>query len=121
MSKSTAAVVALAVVCAVLVAACVTVGVLYAKTLRHGQPTPTPLPSQSVVTTIPHFLSNDEADHIIQLAQTRFEPSLTVDARSGVRTPSRDRTSSYAFIQHGETGVIRAVEARAAAAAGLPV
>lgn len=77
-------------------------------------------PSSPLVTTVPHFVSDAEADHLIQLASGRFAPSVTVDAKTSARVRNRDRTSYTVFLEHGEDATVRNIEQRAAQMLQLP-
>lgn len=66
------------------------------------------------------FLTPEECKHLIQLAESRFQRSLaeSADTESGAHP---DRTSFSAFLQKGETDIVRSIEQRASAITGQPV
>jgi prolyl 4-hydroxylase len=78
--------------------------------------------SESPVLDVLHdFLTPAEAAHIIQLAEGRFKRSPVIDSKTGAQGTDPDRTSFTVFLQRAETPIVAAIEARAAAAAGVPV
>jgi prolyl 4-hydroxylase len=72
------------------------------------------------------FLTPLEAQHLIDIAQGRFAPSVVaLDPSKGhgdgnVKSPV-DRTSYTVFLEPAEDAIVAAVEARAAQAVGVPV
>ena len=67
------------------------------------------------------FLSREECDALIDLAQPRLARSLTVDTKTGGEEINADRTSSGMFFQRGENNLVRLIEARIGALLGWPV
>ena len=73
-----------------------------------------------VVDVLEGFLTAAEADHLVSIADNRFAPSIVIDTATGKRVPNKDRTSSSVFLDRAEDPVVKRIEARAAAVAGLP-
>lgn len=73
-----------------------------------------------LVDILEDFLTPEEAQHLISLAENRFQRSKVVDANSGRRVKNNDRTSTTTFLARSETPTVKAVEQRAAQVAGLP-
>ena len=67
------------------------------------------------------FLTPEECEHIRGLARPRLERSQVVDAATGASKTDNVRTSSGVFLETAETEVVKRVEARVAAWAGVPV
>jgi prolyl 4-hydroxylase len=67
------------------------------------------------------FLTPEECAHIRGLARPRLERSQVVDAATGASKTDDVRTSSGVFLETAETEVVKRVEARVAAWAGVPV
>lgn len=75
-----------------------------------------------IVDFMHNFITDDEADYIIQLARGRFKPSTTMDGAKQV--VNKDRTSESVFLNTQpdySDGVLKAVAERAAQVAGIPV
>ncbi|KAI4347638.1 hypothetical protein L6164_008432 [Bauhinia variegata] len=67
------------------------------------------------------FLSDDECDHLINLAKDKLEKSMVADNESGKSIMSKVRTSSGMFLQKAQDEVVADIEARIAAWAFLPI
>lgn len=67
------------------------------------------------------FLTPKEAAHLVSIAQHRLVPSVVLDEDTGKRRSDAERTSTSVYLTAGEDEVVRGIEARAAAAAGIPV
>ena len=133
-------VVVIVVVCAVLAAVGVGVGVYYA-TVTAATPagrlpllaakstaaekaaslTPLVLSTSPRLEVHPTFMSPQEAGAVIALANNRFNRSSVVQEGTGIQLADPARTSYSVYLAHGETPLIRQLEERAAALAGLPV
>lgn len=61
-----------------------------------------------------NFLSDEECDHIIKLAEPKLERSGVVDTQTGKEDVSNVRTSKGMFLQRGHDPVIAGIEARIA-------
>lgn len=66
------------------------------------------------------FLSPEECDHIMALAEEDLRPSTVVDASTGGSTPSEIRTSSGMFLTRGENDIVSGIEARIATWTKIP-
>ena len=66
------------------------------------------------------FLTPAEADGIVALANGRYQRSVVVDETTGQHIHNQDRTSWSVFLDKSETPLIKAIEQRAAATAGVP-
>ncbi|KAK9272241.1 hypothetical protein L1049_002612 [Liquidambar formosana] len=66
------------------------------------------------------FLSNEECDHLIDLAKDKLEKSMVADNESGKSIESEVRTSSGMFLKKAQDEVVADVEARIAAWTFLP-
>jgi prolyl 4-hydroxylase len=67
------------------------------------------------------FLSDDECDALVALAQPRLARSETVDHQSGGSEVNAARTSDGMFFERGETPLIQRIEQRIAALLHWPV
>ncbi|CAI5467295.1 unnamed protein product [Closterium sp. Yama58-4] len=67
------------------------------------------------------FLSDDECDHIVNIATARLARSAVADSSSGQSVVSGVRTSTGMFLTKGEDDVIRAIEQRVSEWTFLPV
>ncbi|KAL4448929.1 hypothetical protein ABPG77_007646 [Micractinium sp. CCAP 211/92] len=67
------------------------------------------------------FLSDAEADHIVQLASPSLERSRVVDSVNGTGKLDPVRTSSGTFLAKGSDEVVARIERRVATATHLPV
>jgi prolyl 4-hydroxylase len=67
-----------------------------------------------------HFLSDDEADHLINLAKPQMTKSTVVDNETGKSVDSQVRTSTGTFFQRGHDEVISAIEKRISHVSHLP-
>jgi hypothetical protein len=81
----------------------------------------TTLSSAPVLDVLHDFMTAAEAAHIIELAKGRFKRSPVIDSKTGAQGTDPDRTSHTVFLEHAETPIVAAIEARAAAVAGVPV
>nr|XP_043606378.1 probable prolyl 4-hydroxylase 10 [Erigeron canadensis] len=68
-----------------------------------------------------NFLSQDECEHLINLAKPHMEKSTVVDNETGKSKDSRVRTSSGTFLARGYDETIKAIEKRIADFTFLPV
>jgi prolyl 4-hydroxylase len=68
-----------------------------------------------------NFLSPEECDGLIALAQPRMARSLTVENATGGEAVNADRTSNGMFFRRGETELISRIEARIARLTHWPV
>jgi prolyl 4-hydroxylase len=59
-----------------------------------------------------HFLSDEECEHLKELARKRLVKSTVVDNKTGKSMDSLVRTSSGTFLARGEDEVVRAIEKR---------
>lgn len=66
------------------------------------------------------FLTPEEADHVIKLADNRFKRSVVIDFKTGKHIANRDRTSSTVFLDRSEDEIIKTIEEKAAKMAGVP-
>ncbi|KAF7819658.1 putative prolyl 4-hydroxylase 7 [Senna tora] len=67
------------------------------------------------------FLSEEECDHLINLAKDKLEKSMVADNESGKSIMSEVRTSSGMFLSKAQDEVVARIEARIAAWTFLPV
>ncbi|OAY29849.1 probable prolyl 4-hydroxylase 6 [Manihot esculenta] len=67
------------------------------------------------------FLSNEECDHLINLARDNLEKSMVADNESGKSVESEVRTSSGMFLSKAQDEIVADIEARIAAWTFLPV
>ncbi|KAK3227771.1 hypothetical protein Dsin_007633 [Dipteronia sinensis] len=67
------------------------------------------------------FLSDEECDHLIDLAKDKLEKSMVADNESGKSVESEVRTSSGMFLNKAQDEVVAAVEDRIAAWTFLPI
>ncbi|CAI7871438.1 unnamed protein product [Closterium sp. NIES-53] len=67
------------------------------------------------------FLSDEECDHIVNIATARLARSAVADGSSGKSVVSEVRTSTGMFLTKGEDDVIRAIEQRVSEWTFLPV
>ncbi|KAL9233791.1 hypothetical protein vseg_008741 [Gypsophila vaccaria] len=67
------------------------------------------------------FLTDEECDHLIDMAKDKLQKSMVADNESGKSIPSEVRTSSGMFLAKGQDGVVAAIEARIAAWTFLPI
>ncbi|KAM0055155.1 putative procollagen-proline 4-dioxygenase [Helianthus debilis subsp. tardiflorus] len=68
-----------------------------------------------------NFLSQDECQHLIDLAKPHMEKSTVVDNETGKSKDSRVRTSSGTFLARGYDETVRTIEERIADFTFLPV
>ncbi|KAG2448896.1 hypothetical protein HYH02_006244 [Chlamydomonas schloesseri] len=69
---------------------------------------------------IEHFLTDEEADHIVQVSERRLERSGVV-ATDGGSEESNIRTSFGVFLERGEDPIVKRVEERISALTLMPV
>nr|CAB3464884.1 unnamed protein product [Digitaria exilis] len=67
-----------------------------------------------------HFLSDDEANHLISLARAELKRSAVADNMSGKSTLSEVRTSSGTFLRKGQDPIVAGIEDKIAAWTFLP-
>lgn len=67
------------------------------------------------------FLSDEECDHLINLARDKLEKSMVADNESGKSIESEVRTSSGMFLGKAQDEIVADIEARIAAWTFLPV
>uniref|UniRef100_A0A7N0SWL0 procollagen-proline 4-dioxygenase n=1 Tax=Kalanchoe fedtschenkoi TaxID=63787 RepID=A0A7N0SWL0_KALFE len=67
------------------------------------------------------FLSDEECDHLVELARDKLEKSMVADNESGKSVESEVRTSSGMFLNKAQDQVVAAIEKRIAAWTFLPV
>jgi len=68
----------------------------------------------------PHFLSDDEANHLVSLARGELKKSAVADNTSGKSTLSEVRTSSGTFISKGQDPIVAGIEDKISAWTFLP-
>lgn len=68
-----------------------------------------------------NFLSKEECEYLINLAQPHMKKSTVVDSKTGRSKDSRVRTSSGMFLRRGQDKIIRAIEKRIADFTFIPV
>ncbi|PWA61999.1 Oxoglutarate/iron-dependent dioxygenase [Artemisia annua] len=68
-----------------------------------------------------NFLSQEECEHLINIAKPHMEKSTVVDSVTGKSKDSRVRTSSGTFLDRGQDETVRAIEKRIADFTFLPV
>ncbi|KAH9739878.1 putative prolyl 4-hydroxylase 7 [Citrus sinensis] len=66
------------------------------------------------------FLSDEECDHLIDLAKDKLETSMVADNESGKSIASEVRTSSGMFLSKAQDEIVASIEARIAAWTFLP-
>ncbi|KAK3410121.1 hypothetical protein EUGRSUZ_J02153 [Eucalyptus grandis] len=66
------------------------------------------------------FLSNEECDHLMDMARDKLEKSMVADNESGKSIESEVRTSSGMFLGKAQDEVVAEIEARIAAWTFLP-
>ncbi|KAG0600716.1 hypothetical protein M758_11G055700 [Ceratodon purpureus] len=95
---------------------------------RHGDEIPNPLaPWVEVLSWEPraflyhHFLTQEECNHLIDLARPNLVKSSVVDSETGKSKDSRVRTSSGTFLMRGQDDVIKRIEKRIADFTFIPV
>ncbi|KAM0955096.1 probable prolyl 4-hydroxylase 7 [Malus sylvestris] len=67
------------------------------------------------------FLSEEECDHLIEIAKDKLEKSMVADNESGQSMESEVRTSSGMFLLKAQDEIVANIEARIAAWTFLPV
>ncbi|XP_002978409.2 probable prolyl 4-hydroxylase 3 [Selaginella moellendorffii] len=67
-----------------------------------------------------NFLSSEECDHLIRLAQPNMKRSAVVDNQTGKSKDSRVRTSSGTFLRRGQDEIISRIEERIAKFTFIP-
>ncbi|BFG20108.1 hypothetical protein CerSpe_063820 [Prunus speciosa] len=67
------------------------------------------------------FLSEEECDHLIEIAKDKLEKSMVTDNESGKSIDNEVRTSSGIFLQKAQDEVVANIEARIAAWTFLPI
>ncbi|KAL5722470.1 procollagen-proline 4-dioxygenase [Ranunculus cassubicifolius] len=67
-----------------------------------------------------NFLSNEECDHLINLAKDKLEVSMVADNESGKSIKSEVRTSSGMFLNKNQDEIVQRIEERIAAWTFLP-
>eukprot|EP00879_Flechtneria_rotunda_P019063 GHRR01020015.1.p1 GENE.GHRR01020015.1~~GHRR01020015.1.p1 ORF type:complete len:148 (+),score=7.19 GHRR01020015.1:60-503(+) len=67
------------------------------------------------------FITDEEADHIIQLAKPYLQKSEVVNSATGEFMQSKERTSSGHFLQRRQDSVVARVEERLSQWTRLPV
>jgi prolyl 4-hydroxylase len=74
-----------------------------------------------ILHVIENFLSPEEADQVIALAQGRFKPSEVVpEGNAGDQVVESARTSTSVYLVKSENPLIKSIEERAAKEANLP-
>ncbi|CAN6457572.1 unnamed protein product [Victoria cruziana] len=68
-----------------------------------------------------NFLSRDECEHLIHLAEPHMQRSFVVDRKTGKTMSSRVRTSYGAFLRRGQDDVVTRIEKRIAEVSFVPV
>ncbi|KAL7608595.1 probable prolyl 4-hydroxylase 7 [Lactuca sativa] len=68
-----------------------------------------------------NFLTDEECDHLIQLAKDKLEKSMVADNESGKSIESEVRTSSGMFLNKAQDKVVAGIESRISAWTFLPV
>ncbi|KAL5063629.1 hypothetical protein RYX36_025366 [Vicia faba] len=68
-----------------------------------------------------HFLTNEECEHLINIAKPSMHKSVVVDAKTGKSVVSSIRTSSGTFLQRGADKTVRNIEKRIADFTFIPV
>lgn len=68
-----------------------------------------------------NFLTDEECDHLIQLAKDKLEKSMVADNDSGKSVESEVRTSSGMFLSKAQDEVVARIEERIASWTFLPV
>ncbi|XP_047966687.1 probable prolyl 4-hydroxylase 10 [Salvia hispanica] len=68
-----------------------------------------------------HFLSKEECEYLISIAQPHMEKSTVVDSETGKSRDSRVRTSYGTFLTRGRDKVVQRIEKRIADFTFLPV
>ena len=95
------------------------------------EPGPGPAPHVMTVQTVNerrpmiqfvhNFVTEEEADHLIALAQPRYEQSALATGNNTVSLDSQLRTSTTSHISQAEDNIVQNIEARAAALVRVPV
>ncbi|KAG6578605.1 putative prolyl 4-hydroxylase 7, partial [Cucurbita argyrosperma subsp. sororia] len=67
------------------------------------------------------FLTDQECDHLIDLAKDKLEKSMVADNESGKSVSSEVRTSSGMFLRKAQDEIVAGIEARISAWTFLPV
>ncbi len=73
-----------------------------------------------ILDTLDNFITPEEAEHLIAIAEPRFKRSVVVDPATSKLIENKDRTSSSTFLERGEDDVVKSIEARASQASGVP-
>lgn len=68
-----------------------------------------------------NFLSKEECEYLISIAQPRMEKSTVVDSETGQSKDSRVRTSSGTFLVRGRDKIVQRIEKRIADFTFIPV
>ncbi|KAK1410147.1 hypothetical protein QVD17_36681 [Tagetes erecta] len=68
-----------------------------------------------------NFLTDEECDHLIQLAKDKLQKSMVADTRSGKSIESTVRTSKGMFIRKAQDEVVAGIESRISVWTFLPV
>ncbi|MCA9841811.1 MAG: 2OG-Fe(II) oxygenase [Cyanobacteria bacterium HKST-UBA03] len=77
--------------------------------------------SRPKVCVLPNFLSHQECDHMMELANRMLCPSTVIDPTTGHNVPNKDRSSHNACFYRGQDEVISQIEQRIANVTMLPV
>ena len=67
-----------------------------------------------------NFLSDEECDHLINLAEGRLKKSSVVDSNTGASVDSEVRTSSGTFLRSREDDIVTRIEKRLAHVTMIP-
>jgi prolyl 4-hydroxylase len=81
----------------------------------------TTVSNDPIVDLITDFLTPDECDELVALADPKLKRSNVVCPTTGEYVPNPARTSESMYFEKGETPLIARIEAKAAAMANLPV
>jgi prolyl 4-hydroxylase len=81
----------------------------------------TSISKQPVVDLIENFLTHEECDQLIALAEPKVTRSNVVSPQTGKYVPDPSRTSESMYFNKGENDLVKRIERKAAAVSGLPV
>ena len=87
--------------------------------LREGYDIGERLADDPLVWSVPQFLTDDERQHIIDLARPRLDSAKVTSTRQN--TTSEARTGSVAWVRYDDSEIVRGVVDRVGAMVGIPV
>ena len=90
-----------------------------ALTLKTGYDIGTMLSDDPIVWVIDDFVTGDEREHIMQIAEKRM--GVAKVSKLGKNAPSEKRTGRVAWVKHDQTPIVRGLVKRVSDLVGVPV